>query len=51
MKLNFAHILTIIFVVAKIMGAVTFSWWVVFSPMIVMVGILLTQVIIESFNN
>ncbi len=30
---NFLWILTLIFVVAKIMGYINWSWWIVFSPL------------------
>ena len=30
---SFVSILTLIFVVAKIWGKVTWSWWIVFSPL------------------
>ena len=32
--LGFVSILTIIFVIAKLLGVVKWSWWVVFSPML-----------------
>ena len=32
-------ILTIIFVIAKLMGAVTWSWWWVFSPILISTGV------------
>ena len=33
------EILTIIFVVLKLVGVITWSWWLVFLPMIICVGI------------
>lgn len=30
---SFVHILTIIFVIAKLTGHFNYSWWVVFSPL------------------
>ena len=34
-------ILTIIFVIAKLAGLVTWSWWWVFSPLLISAGVLL----------
>jgi uncharacterized protein (DUF2062 family) len=39
-------ILTIIFVIAKIMGMLTWSWWLVFAPLWLPVSIVMTVVII-----
>lgn len=36
MKLGFAQILTLVFVVAKLAGHFDASWWVVFIPMYVL---------------
>ena len=36
----FAYLLTIVFVIAKIMNYVAWSWLVVFSPLIVFYGII-----------
>lgn len=33
------EILTIIFVVLKLVGVITWSWWLVFLPLIIAVGI------------
>ena len=37
--MNWINILTIIFVIAKITGYVTFSWWLVFLPSIISFGL------------
>lgn len=37
-----SSILTVIFVIAKLLGYFTFSWWIVFSPLIATVAIPLT---------
>lgn len=37
--MGFCSILTLILVVAKIIGLVTFSWWIVFAPVIISVVI------------
>ena len=54
--LGLLNILTIIFVIAKICGAITWSWWLVFLPTLINVGltifiwlIILIIVIIASF--
>lgn len=39
MKIGFFNILTIIFVIAKLAGAITWSWWLVFAPTILSVGL------------
>ena len=39
MTLSLTSILTIIFVVAKLMGAFPYSWWWVFSPTLIPVAI------------
>lgn len=31
----FVSVLTLIFVVAKLLGLINWSWWLVFSPMII----------------
>lgn len=31
----FVSVLTIIFVIAKLIGLINWSWWLVFSPMII----------------
>lgn len=33
--IGFLGLLTIVFVIAKITGYITWSWWLVFSPMII----------------
>lgn len=33
------EVLTVIFVVLKIVGIITWSWWLVFLPMIISVGL------------
>lgn len=39
--MGFAETLTLIFVVLKVLGVLaTWSWWTVFSPMLVVYGIL-----------
>lgn len=38
-RLSFFNILTIIFVVAKILGFINWSWWLVFTPTFLCIGI------------
>lgn len=35
MKIGFLGLLTLIFVIAKIAGYITWSWWLVFSPVFI----------------
>lgn len=37
--IGFAHILTIIFVIAKIVGYIEWSWWLVLLPSIISIGL------------
>ena len=37
--IGFAHILTIIFVIAKIVGYINWSWWLVLLPLIISIGL------------
>jgi len=37
--LGFLEILTLIFVIAKVVGAVSWSWWIVFSPLLLSVTV------------
>ena len=53
---GFAHILTIIFVIAKIVGYIEWSWWLVLLPSIISIGlsilvwlVILIVVIIAAF--
>ena len=54
--IGFAHILTIIFVIAKIVGYINWSWWLVLLPSIISIGLslliwlfILVVVIIAAF--
>ena len=37
--LGFTHILTIIFVIAKIVGYINWSWWLVLLPSLISIGL------------
>lgn len=45
----YIHILTLIFVVAKILGYVSWSWWLVFLPSIIGVTIGLTIIALAAW--
>lgn len=44
------EVLTIVFVVLKLVGVIAWSWWVVFSPLLVAVGIYVLWVAIVGFS-
>lgn len=44
--LGFLSILTLIFVVAKLFGVITWSWWLVFTPVLIGVGLTILILII-----
>jgi hypothetical protein len=41
MKIGFLNLLTLIFVVAKLFGAISWSWWIIFIPTYVSVGLVM----------
>lgn len=41
-----AEVLTIVFVVLKLIGVITWSWWLVLLPIIIAVGIYILWVIV-----
>ena len=40
--MGFINALTLVFVAAKLFGVIDWSWWLVFSPPLVHVGIVIT---------
>ena len=44
MKVGFCGLLTIAFVVLKLCSVITWSWWLVFSPLLIGIGIWLVIV-------
>lgn len=54
-RMGVLNLLTIVFVIAKILGYISWSWWIVFLPTIVSVGltilILLIALIIACIVN
>jgi hypothetical protein len=43
--------LLIIFVIAKILGFITWSWWIVLSPLLIQVSIVLLSLVFYSVAN
>lgn len=46
--LGFPGVLTIVFVVLKLVGVITWSWWWVFSPLLIELGLSLIVLIIYA---
>lgn len=44
--LGFLSILTLIFVIAKLFGLIAWSWWLVFTPVLIGVGLTVLILII-----
>ena len=44
--ITFCGVLTIIFIVLKIIGIINWSWWVVLCPVLIESGVTITAVII-----
>ncbi|MCK9576256.1 MAG: hypothetical protein M0R51_10060 [Clostridia bacterium] len=44
--MGFFEMLSLIFVVAKILGCITWSWWWVFAPVLVHAGLLVVIIAI-----
>lgn len=44
--MGFTEVLTLIFVVLKLCGVITWSWWLVFAPSIIALAIALTILIV-----
>lgn len=49
LQLGFLELLTIVFVVLKLCGVITWSWWWVLSPMIVGIILFLFVIIVYMF--
>ena len=50
MKLGIAEILQIIFVLAKIFNLINWSWWVVFLPLEITLGVIILNAILENID-
>ena len=44
--LGLASVLTIIFVILKLVGVITWSWWWVFSPVLIDIGLTIIVLVI-----
>ncbi|MDT2842622.1 hypothetical protein P7H44_07750 [Vagococcus lutrae] len=44
--LSFLNILTLVFVIAKLLGLVTFSWWLVFLPTLIQLAFALLMLVV-----
>lgn len=44
--MGLAEVLTVIFVVLKLVGVIAWSWWLVFSPMLIVGGLLVLLLIL-----
>lgn len=44
--LGLASVLTIIFVILKLVGVITWSWWWVFSPVLINIGLTIIVLVI-----
>lgn len=44
--LSFLNMLTLIFVIAKVLGLVTFSWWLVFMPTLIQFALVILVLIV-----
>lgn len=47
MKIGFLNLLTVIFVIAKLANVINWSWWLVFSPTIVSVALVILFLILS----
>ncbi len=45
------NVLLIIFVIAKILGFITWSWWIVLSPLLIQVSIVLLSLVFYGVAN
>lgn len=46
---SFPSLLTLVFVVMKCMGYIDWSWWLVFSPILIMTGLALMIFVVLIF--
>ena len=44
-NVSFLHVLTFIFIILKITGVVTWSWWVVLLPSMIIFGLILGMIL------
>lgn len=48
MKIDFFGLLQIVFIVLKVTGLITWSWWMVFIPLWIEISIILIVLIIHA---
>lgn len=46
--MGFLDVLTIIFVVLKLLGVINWSWWLVFSPVLIAVALGIVEIIVRK---
>jgi hypothetical protein len=51
MKIDFFGLLQIVFIVLKVTGLITWSWWMVFIPLWIELSIILIVLIIHAIIN
>ena len=51
MKVDFFGLLQIVFIVLKVTGLITWSWWMVFIPLWIELSIILIVLIIHAIIN
>ena len=49
--MGFCEVLTIVFVVLKLIGVISWSWWTVFSPELIGIGVAIIIGLIFRFVN
>lgn len=47
MGINYLHLLTIVFVVLKLIGIIAWPWWTILLPSIISVGATVILIILE----
>ena len=47
--IGFVGLLTIVFIVLKLLGKITWSWWWVLSPIWIQIVILILEIVILAF--
>lgn len=50
MHVSFLGLLTIVFVCAKLFGAIAWSWWVVFLPVLILPGLVVAGFVIGAIS-
>lgn len=49
MQVGFLSLLTLVFVTGKVFGALTWSWWLVFSPLLIGIPVILFLAIVFAW--